>query len=150
MQISKTLRKVSIILEKNRHLSSKIATFFIHWTKQRSKYNGKHRFLIQNLNFTKVFLTFSTAGHGRPGWAEIPSGWVARCRLGWHLGSGCDGTGVRYGRAGYWDGSLLLTTTQYSVLLSTTQCYSALHSTVQHYSTLLDTTQHYSILLSTT
>ena len=27
----------------------------------------------QNLNFTEVFLTFSIAGHVRPGWAEIRS-----------------------------------------------------------------------------
>ena len=37
--------------------------------------------MIQNHNFTQVFFTFSIAGHGRPGWAEIRSGpGLARAR----------------------------------------------------------------------
>ena len=45
-----------------------------HHTTKLQKNVGKHRFLIQNLNFIKVFLTFPIAGHARPSWAEIRSG----------------------------------------------------------------------------
>ena len=66
----KTLRKVSHISETTRLNRIPLRTSRSPDEKHQN-YGGKHWFLIQNLNFTKFFLTFSIAGHGRPGWAEI-------------------------------------------------------------------------------